>query len=242
MARDTALQARAARTGETVFCIYSWLAPTLSFGRNQPARGRYDLRTIRAAGIDVVRRPTGGRAILHHREVTYSVTAPVDESGPLRETYTRINRILQSGLSRLGVLVEAAPRPERASVPSARPCFAAPGEGELVAAGAKLVGSAQWRDGNALLQHGSILVDDDQSSLPVFASDSGSFDPTIPAPATLQSILGRSPDVREVATALFDAVRALEDEDASPLAELEIRDETLMHVAHFLDEDWTWRR
>jgi lipoyl(octanoyl) transferase len=242
MARDTALQARAARTGETVFSIYSWCAPTLSFGRNQPARGRYDLRTLRASGVDVVRRPTGGRAILHHREVTYSVTAPIDQSLPLRETYTRINRILQSGLSRLGVLVETAPRSERASVPSARPCFASPSEGELVAEGAKLVGSAQWRDGGALLQHGSILVDDDQSSLPVFATDSGSLDPTIPAPATLHSILGRSPDVREVAAAMFDAVRNLEDEDASPLAEQEIRDETLAHVPHFLDEDWTWRR
>src|SRR3954469_10190523 len=96
MARDTALQARAARTGETVFTIYSWSAPTLSFGRNQPARGRYDLRMLRASGVEVVRRPTGGRAILHHREVTYSVTAPIDGSLPLRGTYTRINRILQS--------------------------------------------------------------------------------------------------------------------------------------------------
>ena len=241
MARDTALQARAARTGETVFSVYSWSAPTLSFGRNQPARGRYDLATIRASGSDVVRRPTGGRAILHHREVTYSVTAPIDDSFPLRETYARINRILQSGLSRLGVLVETAPRTERAPVPSVRPCFALPSEGELVAQGAKLVGSAQWREGGALLQHGSILVDDDQSSLPVFAS-SGSFDPTIPPPATLQSILGRSPDVREVATAMFDAVRALEDEDASPMAEDEIRDEARAHVPHFRDEDWTWRR
>jgi lipoate-protein ligase A len=202
----------------------------------------YDLSVLRASEIDIVRRPTGGRAILHHREVTYSVTAPIDDSLPLRETYTRINRILQSGLSRLGVFVETAARSDRAAAPSVRPCFEIPGEGELVAEGAKLVGSAQWRDGGALLQHGSILVDDDQSSLPLFATDSGSFDLTIPAPATLHSILGRSPDVREVATAMFDAVRALEDEDASQLAEQEIRDETLEHVAHFLDEDWTWRR
>src|SRR6185437_1409260 len=102
MARDTALQARAARSGETVFSIYSWIRPTLSFGRNQPASGLYDLEKIRAAEIDVVRRPTGGRAILHHREVTYSVTAPIDASS-LRETYARINRILQTGLSQLGV-------------------------------------------------------------------------------------------------------------------------------------------
>jgi lipoate-protein ligase A len=242
MARDSALQARAARTGETVFSIYSWSAPTLSFGRNQPALGRYDLEKLRASGIDVVRRPTGGRAILHHREVTYSVTAPIDEADPLRETYARINRILQSGFSRLGVFVEAAARSERAAVPSVRPCFETPGEGELVAEGAKLVGSAQWREGGALLQHGSILVDDDQSSLSVFASGAESSELAIQAPATLHALLGRAPDVREVANAMFDAVRSLEDDGASHLVENEIRDETLRHVPHFLDEGWTWRR
>jgi lipoyl(octanoyl) transferase len=241
MARDTALQARAARTGETVFSIYSWAAPTLSLGRNQPARGHYDLEKLRSAGVDVVRRPTGGRAILHHREITYSVTAPIDEAVSLRETYHRINRILSSGLSRLGVFVEAAARSDRAQVPSIRPCFETPAEGELVAEGAKLVGSAQWRDGGALLQHGSILVDDDQSALRIFGNDVGSFE-TIPAPATLHSLLGRAPDVREVATAMFDAVRALEDADATRLMETEIRGEAMDRVPHFLDENWTWRR
>src|SRR4051812_2440297 len=102
MARDSALKARAAHTGETVFSVYSWNAPTLSFGRNQPASGHYDPHKLRDSGVGVVRRPTGGRAILHDREVTYSVTAPLDDQLPLRETYARINRILQSGLSRLG--------------------------------------------------------------------------------------------------------------------------------------------
>jgi lipoyl(octanoyl) transferase len=242
MARDTALQARAARTGETVFSVYSWNRPTLSFGRNQPASGLYDVGKIRAAGVDVVRRPTGGRAILHHREVTYSVTAPVTDAPPLRETYSRINRILQTGLSRLGVSVEPASRARRASAPSVRPCFETPAEGELVAQGCKLVGSAQWRDDSALLQHGSILVDDDQSTLPVFAVGAQAVGESIPAPATLHALLGRSPDAREVASAMFDAVRLLEDADASELAEDDVRDETLEHVPHFLDEDWTWRR
>src|ERR1700694_3123031 len=103
MARDTALQARAAKTSETVFSVYSWMRPTLSFGRHQPASGLYDVERIHAAGVDVVRRPTGGRAILHNREVTYSVTAPLDDTEPLRGAYSRINRILQKGLSRLGV-------------------------------------------------------------------------------------------------------------------------------------------
>jgi lipoate-protein ligase A len=243
MARDSALQARAARTGETVFSIYSWVRPTLSLGRNQPAAGLYDVDKIRSANVDIVRRPTGGRAILHDHEVTYSVTSPLRDAEPLRETYARINRILLDGLGRLGVDVELASPAERAWAPSVRPCFQAPGEGELVAGGSKLVGSAQWRDEEALLQHGSILVDDDQSSLPSFAASGGeaSFD-SIPRPATLQALLGRSPSVAEVANAIFDAVRSLEDEGATAIGEDEIRGETLDHIPHFLDEGWTWRR
>ena len=242
MARDTALQARAARTGETVFSIYSWSRPTLSFGRNQPATGLYDLGKIRAAGIDVVRRPTGGRAILHYREITYSVTAPVKDALPLRETYSRINRILQTGLSRLGVVVEPVPRSLPTRTPGVRSCFETPGEGELVAHGSKLVGSAQWRDDGALLQHGSILVNDDQSGLGVFAAGPQAVGELIPAPATLHALLGRAPDLNEVASAMFDAVRSLEDADAVELAEDDVREVTQEHVQHFLDEDWTWRR
>jgi lipoate-protein ligase A len=242
MARDSALQARAARTGETVFAVYSWSRPTLSFGRNQPALGLYDLEKLRAADIDIVRRPTGGRAILHHREVTYSVTAPVHDAGSLRETYTRINRILQLGLSRLGVFVEVAATPHRAPTPSVRPCFEIPGEGELIVDGAKLVGSAQWRENGALLQHGSILVADDQSSLPEFSASAGERGEYIPAPATLNALLGRAPDAEEVAIAMFGAVRELEDPQATELAEDDVRGEALQGVPHFLDEDWTWRR
>jgi lipoate-protein ligase A len=243
MARDSALQARAARTGETVFSIYSWTRPTLSFGRHQPAAGLYDMEKIRSANIDVVRRPTGGRAILHDHEVTYSVTAPVQDAAPLRETYARINRILLDGLGRLGVDVELASPRQRAPVPSMRPCFETPGEGELVARGRKLVGSAQWRDEGALLQHGSILVDDDQTSIPLFAAaGAGARADSMQRPSTLNALLGRSPDVAEVAKVLFDAVRSLEDEGATELDEEELRGETMRHIPHFLDEGWTWRR
>jgi lipoate-protein ligase A len=243
MARDTALQARAAETAETVFSVYSWARPTLSFGRNQPATGVYDVGRIQTAGLDVVRRPTGGRAILHNREVTYSVTAPLEDAGLLRESYSRINRILVDGLARLGIVAAAASPSERAPVPSIRPCFETPGEGELVADGGKLVGSAQWRDGGALLQHGSILVEDDQSSLRCFAAGAAdrSGGSTTP-PATLAALLGRTPDPAEVAGAMFDAVRSLEDAEATRLDEDEIRAEALQHLPRFLDEDWTWRR
>ena len=240
MARDIALQARASRTGEAVFSIYSWSRPTLSFGRNQPAAGLYDLRKIRAADIDVVRRPTGGRAILHHREVTYSVAAPIDGAS-LHETYLQINRILKLGLSRLGVLVEAASGDERTQVPSVRPCFETPARGELIAEGAKLVGSAQWRENGALLQHGSILVDDDQASL-LDLSASPIADRQWKPPASLHSLLGRAPDPAEVAEVMRDAVQALEDEDVSELDEGDVRADALERVPQFLDEGWTWRR
>jgi lipoate-protein ligase A len=243
MARDTALQARAARTSETVFSIYSWSRPTLSFGRHQPAVGLYDLEKIRDADVDIVRRPTGGRAILHHHEITYSVTAPIADAAPLRATYSRINHILLEGLAQLGVNAELAEPAERAESPSIRPCFESPSEGELVAHGRKLVGSAQWRDDGALLQHGSILVGDDQSSLPSFAAMTGSRSSgTIAQPATLRALLGRAPEAAEVASAMFDAVRSLEDAEASDLSEDEIRAEAMNHVPHFLDEGWTWRR
>ena len=242
MARDVALLARAARTGETVFSIYRWQTPTLSFGRNQPATGYYDLDKIRAASVDVVRRPTGGRAILHHREVTYSVTAPLRDGDTLHESYSRINRILLDGLSRLGVRASLAAPTERASIPGARPCFETPANGELVAEGSKLVGSAQLRDDKALLQHGSILIEDDQSSLASFVSNSVSGEASFPEPATLTELMGRTPCLEEVATAMFDAVRNLEHADATEMSEEEIRPQALTHVQHFLNESWTWRR
>ena len=162
MARDTALMGRARETGECVFSVYSWATPTLSLGRNQAAKGRYDLDEIRRRGIDVVRRPTGGRALLHYHEVTYSVTAPLGDDEALRDSYARINRILLNGLIRVGVNANEAATAGRAPRPGDLPCFAAPAEGELVSGGAKLVGSAQVRENGALLQHGSILIEDDQ--------------------------------------------------------------------------------
>ena len=105
------------------------------------------------------------------------------------------------------------------------------------------MGSAQWRDGGALLQHGSILVEDDQSSLPSFAAGTVSSSlGSIAHPATLTALLGRAPDVAEVASAMFDAVRSLEDAEATELDEDEIRADALRHLPRFLDEDWTWRR
>lgn len=240
MALDEALMRRAVHTGVPILRIYSWSTPTLSFGRNQSAIGRYDPERITARGIGVVRRPTGGRAILHHREVTYSVTAPVDALGSARESYARINRLLLYGLERLGVAARVETGVGRAPRPTDAPCFEVPVAGELSVGGRKLAGSAQWRDGGGLLQHGSILVEDDQTAIADLMTSSPG---PSPPPATLGAALGWAPTAGQVAEAMFDAVRALEDDSAQPAGP----DDELAHVVldtldDYLDDHWTWRR
>ena len=240
MALDEALMLHARATGNWIFRLYAWSEPTISFGRNQTARDRYDLDRLAARGLAVVRRPTGGRAILHDREITYSVTAPVEEAGDLRASYERINRLVVAGLENLGVYPTMAERRQRAAAPGMAPCFDEPSAGELVLNGRKLAGSAQWRSEGALLQHGSILIEDDQSLLAELASTPQR---AIPRPATLLEALGERPTLERVATAFTEAVRTLEDPAAS---ELKIDDELRAHtdglVVRYLDDDWTWRR
>ena len=163
MAVDEAFMESARQGGITVR-FYEWEPGCLSFGRNQAAAGQYDADAASLRGIDIVRRPTGGRAVFHHRELTYSVTAPAETWGSLRDTYCRINRALAAGLRDLGAPVVCAgeARTGPAPRPSARGCFRDPLPGEVTAQGRKLVGSAQWRDGAVLLQHGSILLRNEQ--------------------------------------------------------------------------------
>jgi lipoate-protein ligase A len=152
-----------------------------------------------------------------------------------------INRILLSGLRQLGVQASIADSTGPAPLPTDIPCFVTPVRGELVSDGRKLVGSAQWRDGSSLLQHGSILIEDDQSLIQHFSIGSDNRDP-VPTPATLARALGRAPEIAEVSNALFEAVRSLEDPTASALDESEVRSLTLAELPRFQDELWTWRR
>jgi lipoate-protein ligase A len=120
------------------------------------------------------------------------------------------------------------------------PCFSEPAEGELTVDGRKLAGSAQWRSGDALLQHGSILVADDQSVLATLALGEAR---EIPAPATLTDALGAAPLLADVVSALADAVRTLEDGNAQPLRlDDELRAGASALVVRYVDDAWTWRR
>lgn len=240
MAIDEALLGRARQTGEGVVRVYSWAEPTLSLGRNQYADGVFTRERAHALGVAVVRRITGGRALLHHREITYSVTAPTAPGESLHRSYAMINSALLSALRALGVHAERADDGERLPPPGSAPCFERPARGELMLDGRKLVGSAQCRDGGALLQHGSILVHDDQALVSRLA---GRDEEAIAPAATLAGALGRDPSPAEFADALFAVVRADWDATASAMTlqgELDAaRDAARQRV---LDDAWTWRR
>jgi lipoate-protein ligase A len=162
MQRDAELlQAQAAGAGPTL-CLYTWSPPCISLGHMQSAESLLDLEACRAAGIDVVRRPTGGRAILHWQEITYAVVAGNDQArfgAGLAGSHATIGACLAAGLGALGVEVQLsrpALDPERRLL--RQPCFASPGRAELLVDGRKLLGSAQRRTANAFLQHGSLLL------------------------------------------------------------------------------------
>lgn len=241
MALDEALMRRAARTGDAVFRVYTWSSPTLSLGRNQPARGSYDLAVARELGVSFVRRPTGGRALLHHREVTYSATLPLSGEGPsqARAAYDFINSVLLVGLARLGVPAVRASETESLP-PGLRPCFDVPAEHEIAVDGRKLVGSAQWRRDGALLQHGSILVEDDQ---PLIARLLTTSSGVTPKAATLAGALGYSPSVEQVAQPLRQSLEEATGRKVEPFAldgDLEADVESLRAI--YDDTAWTWRR
>ncbi len=141
--------------------FYQWNPACLSLGYFQ-SFDVVDVDQCRALGIEVVRRPTGGRAILHDRELTYSVALPASvlgHDGGVLPSYYRLSLALQEGLSRLGVPATLAPE-SAVSGPEHGPiCFDRPSAHEILLDGRKLVGSAQMRRGGGLLQHGSILIE-----------------------------------------------------------------------------------
>jgi lipoate-protein ligase A len=185
--------------------LYAWEPPTLSLGFAQPVAD-VDRDALRRLGWGLVRRPTGGRAILHTDELTYSVTAPDANplvQGGVLESYRRISLGLIAGLRRLGVEVQAdaGARGRAAGNPV---CFEIPSQYEISAGGKKLIGSAQARRPGGVLQHGAFPLRGDLARiLQVLAG------PQIPPErvrrraATLADLLGREVAWQEAA----DAVR-----------------------------------
>lgn len=229
MALDHALAA-CLGDGEGVVRLYGWSRPTVSFGKNEPAA-----RVESGVAVDYVRRPTGGRAVLHAEELTYAVTAPLDAWGGLRNAYVGINEVLATAMRSLGALVDVAPDGGKALTPDAGPCFQAPAPGELVARGRKLVGSAQARLEGVLLQHGSILLGGNQGPL-------GGTDSMEP-PVTLSELLG-SVDLELVTSMTANGFRAgfggSWTTEGFSAAELEAAKR--LEAERYGRDTWTWRR
>jgi lipoate-protein ligase A len=239
MAVDAALLDRTLATGEAFLRCYQWEPHCLSFGRHEPALRRYDTGRIRALGLSCVRRPTGGRAVWHARELTYAVTAPLSAFGGMREAYNALHALLAAALGTMGVRALLAPRSSPTPAVGSGPCFATPVGGEVLVNGRKVVGSAQLRSGDAFLQHGSLLLADDQGLVGELA---GLTPATLPGGCPARP-LGRELGFEEA----LEAVLAT----AETLLEGAVREEGLPagiaalaspHAARFRSDTWTWQR
>lgn len=239
MAVDAALLDLADSEGAAFFRLYGWNPHCLSFGRHEPARRRYDAERIATLGLDCVRRPTGGRAVWHARELTYAIAAPLSRFGGLREAYETLHRLLARALTGLGAVPRLAPRSSPVGGVGTGPCFAAPVGGEVLIEGRKVVGSAQLRQGDAFLQHGSLLLDDDQS----LVRDLAGFSENGAAEAPLSRLLGRPVSFQEAAAAIASVARATLP-DLEECAELPdaVQAGAARHAERFRSAEWTWQR
>ena len=161
MERDLALHREVSRGASPTLRFYRWDPPAVSLGRFQKAAEVVDAAACCRRGIDVVKRPTGGRALLHHRELTYSLAVP--ESHPLipssvLEAYKIFSLALIRGFAGLGIRASLAPGDNRGRGLAPGACFDTPCAYEIQIDGKKVVGSAQMRRDGALLQHGAILL------------------------------------------------------------------------------------
>ena len=180
MVTDARLLAEHCPGDDPILRLYRWSPWAVTYGYHQ-APDTFDVAAAADRGWDVVRRPTGGRAILHAQELTYAVvgTSPCALFGDtLHQTYTTINRALMKFLRELGLSPDVS---DGESLEEARGavCFQTAGRHEVTVGGRKIIGSAQRRSGEVFLQHGSILLDalyDQQSSAggaPSFSSGRG---------------------------------------------------------------------
>ena len=155
--------ARQCTHDEAYFRIYTWNPYCISLGANQSFED-INLDKTSADGIDAVKRPTGGRAILHAEELTYSVILPLNYEFSPREIYFKISKALMRGLEIYNPMLACTELeniqpdfPRLLEEPSGVLCFASTAKNEVKYNGKKLIGSAQRKLNNVVLQHGSIL-------------------------------------------------------------------------------------
>lgn len=233
--------------------LYDWHLPCLSLGQAQPADD-VDWVRLQERGWDAVRRPTGGKAILHTDEITYSVALPAGHSivlGDIVTSYRRLSRALLAALQCLGLRADADQRAERLPEGAKGPvCFEVPSDYEITAGGHKLIGSAQVRKYGGVLQHGSLPLGGDITRIcdvltfPDEAARERARRRVHSRATTLSDVLGRAVSWDEAADSLVEAFAAVFDLSFGPVeapapAE-EARAAELM-AAQYAAESWTTR-
>lgn len=200
MALDAAILAAVGRQESLpTLRLYRWTPPCLSLGYSQPFSD-VDIHRLQSRGWDVVRRPTGGRAILHTDELTYAVIGPRSDprlDGGLMESYRRISSALYHALESLGLPVEVhtGKNPLAHHQPV---CFENPSDFEITVGGKKIIGSAQARKKEGILQHGSLPLSGDLTRITqalVYASEgdrSAAGRILLEKAVTVSAVLGRS--------------------------------------------------
>ncbi len=158
MKRDLELLQRSGVEQEVFLRLYSWQRPTISLGYFQKPEKVLNFKALEKYRLDYVKRPTGGRAVFHFRELTYAIAIPNNypnlPSG-ITQAYRFISEPIYKAFISLGLSVKWARQEKNAT----EACFLAPARHEIIFNGHKLVGSAQRRTANAVLQHGSILLE-----------------------------------------------------------------------------------
>ncbi|MCX7854609.1 MAG: lipoate--protein ligase family protein [Anaerolineae bacterium] len=223
--------------------LYAWEPPCLSLGRHQSA-GEVNQGALNAAGYGLVRRPTGGRAILHIDELTYSVAVPLTDPRVRGDLLTSCQRISQGLLAALALLgVQATVHQQKPPAAVGPVCFETPGEFEIVVDGRKLIGSAQMRGRGALLQHGALPLTGDIARICPFLNPPADPARVRARATTLAEVLEREISWKEAARAVAEGfARALNLQlEVGELTPWEMDVAQQLRREKYASDNWTFR-
>ena len=255
MAVDEALVRSVAQGAQPAFRVYAWQPPAISFGYSQRISREIDIPKVRKRGIDIVRRTTGGRAVLHWNELTYSVVCAADDpimGGNINEAYEKISEGLMAGLHLLGIEVTfesgRKPQPSPRGKELTSPCFTSTAQYEVTLKGRKLIGSAQQRIGTMLLQHGSLLLGPGHKQIvDLLPSDKPGlqkrFQRELDRHTISLSEVNTSIDFKTMATALQTGIQNTFDIDLIPdtLSKIETTETQRLMREKYATDEWNYK-
>ncbi len=247
MARDEAIsRAVSAGVQPPTLRFYAWTPPAISLGQSQ-RMSSVDVAACEAAGVVIVRRAPGGLAILHTDEFTYSISLPIHHplaEGDVMTSYRRIAAAIVQALKNMGVVDANAERVAKEDKAKGPVCFEAPSDYEVVGGGKKLVGSAQWRRVDGVLQHGSLPLHGDIARVCGYLVGAPQTEGVRLHAHTLRDALGRDASWDETALAWQHAFADVLDIRFA-LGEIsadEIRCADELMATKYANDAWTKRR